>query len=384
MGQIWHKRVAAAILNSSGELLVGKKIWRREQTWQCAGGAMEDNGETPLQAATRCTLDQLGLTSTQIIPISVMTDMEAVQCRVAHDEGSVGAMVYWALFRCADAHGDRQASAVCSLSGQSPFSVVSWQALENIAGTGSLSSSCRSMVLAVLQRWLVPHIHAYHKAITCVDFSGRWIRQQPRGSQRRHLVAALRARGHTAASAEKHLAAPYVLQYEREGSPGVWTVTAYTDDGVTPRRVLTYPLGDWEELHGINSTIFGEEPGVVPRRTVWLPEADADGADDSDYTSGVDSQLESDKQDTQSQVSLVSLEAAEVLGCGAEWCESRAGTLNPRQLAHVTTSMTTAGTEETSRYLYGGGRYMVLRRRFVAHTTAAIPYVSEEIFERAE
>mmetsp|Transcript_140700 Transcript_140700/g.448787 ORF Transcript_140700/g.448787 Transcript_140700/m.448787 type:complete len:181 (-) Transcript_140700:302-844(-) len=167
-----------------------------------------------------------------------------------------------------------------------------------------------------------------------VDFEGTWHRNAGRSAG---VAEALVARGHPREVADERSAAPYIQRWERTegGDVGVWTVTTFKTDGVTPRRTLVYPLGDWEEEYEGASTLFGgatTSPGepqrqTVPRHTSWESEPQAVGG-----------------------------------------------------LAHVTTSATLLGHEESRRFLADDGS-MVLRRMY-RETGSEEAAVSDEVFER--
>jgi hypothetical protein len=456
-GRRWQKCVRVAVVNSASQLLVVRcqdvnDVTEPEPSssdgggtaptaaqkdedavrlrWVFPAGPMHNDGETPLQAAGRVIHEQLGLTSEEVNPVASMLEIEAVlhECP-PHSNGCVGLHVAWCLFRCADAQGDRDASKMCQLDG-GRFTCVSWQNYDQLGsqidmgrGRGGTTPS------ATLCSWLRAHTRAHHRAVSGIDFSGRWARLEARGEALEALRQALEARGHSPEAAAQHAVANYVQAFARvnEGEDkegemegggkmgvgrdggGVWQVTSYAPDGITPRRVLRYPLGDWEELHGYNSTLFGAEPGVVPRRTMWLPEPDADdhtnisGCDGDgssrrsrrrqkqpategghDSTSVAGAALPTSTSFAQRARQLGSYEAAECLGLCGEWAARRAGVLAYGQLAHVTTSVTSLGVEEARRFMRGGR--LVLRRRFVRKSTGtdAVPVISEEIFSPVE
>ena len=57
--------------------------------------------------------------------------------------------------------------------------------------------------------------------------------------------------------------------------PGAWEVTTFQDDGATPRRVLTYPIGKFEEPFEGHSCLFAagsDKGGTALRESEWVKE----------------------------------------------------------------------------------------------------------------
>ena len=202
-----------------------------------------------------------------------------------------------------------------------------------------------------LQKWAVPIICEWSGAISRVDLSGKWERDVQLASP--GLVEALKARGHTEEEAAIKAREPYVQEYVRTDTAGVWRIRTYTGDGSRVRREHVYPLGAWEERFGPNETnvIFGAAGGVAQRWTAWLAEPDADGGGQEGGVAGGDGEC---------------LERQAAMGM-----------LTALQVAHVTVSETPLGFEETRRFLRKGR--LVLRRTF---TKAGEAFVSEEVFDR--
>ena len=202
-----------------------------------------------------------------------------------------------------------------------------------------------------LQKWAVPIICEWSGAISRVDLSGKWERDVQLASP--GLVEALKARGHTEEEAAIKAREPYVQEYVRTDTAGVWRIRTYTGDGSRVRREHVYPLGAWEERFGPNETnvIFGAAGGVAQRWTAWLAEPDADGGGREGGVAGGDGEC---------------LERQAAMGM-----------LTALQVAHVTVSETPLGFEETRRFLRKGR--LVLRRTF---TKAGEAFVSEEVFDR--
>mmetsp|Transcript_13901 Transcript_13901/g.21671 ORF Transcript_13901/g.21671 Transcript_13901/m.21671 type:complete len:120 (+) Transcript_13901:46-405(+) len=96
------------------------------------------------------------------------------------------------------------------------------------------------------------------------DFSGRWERDSTKNIP--EIKTYLEAHGHDPSTAEEHARAPYSQSWRRvEGD--VWEVTTYAADGLTPRRVLKYVIGKFEEPFEGNAIIFGKDAGIAQRET---------------------------------------------------------------------------------------------------------------------
>jgi len=181
---------------------------------------------------------------------------------------------------------------------------------------------------------------------------------------------------------------------------------------LNPRRHLTYHIGDWTETYLGSSTMFGDSKRVVTlrRRTVWLPEPDADPdggpcvlpppapASASAHADGAAS--------TASALpppGLV-LRTAHVLevGGGGSRSSSNGGGLGPDdvtevanellslvehaahansgQIAHSTLTHGPRGLEETRRFFRGG--HMVVRRIFAPANSPGTRFVHDELFKK--
>ena len=83
-GRRWRCCAGAAIINSSGQLLVGERI-KISGAWNCPQGGMDavsksGNPETALEAASREAFEEVGLrVDTHIVPIAAMSDDAAVK-----------------------------------------------------------------------------------------------------------------------------------------------------------------------------------------------------------------------------------------------------------------------------------------------------------------
>ena len=133
-----------------------------------------------------------------------------------------------------------------------------------------------------LGRAVVGEVSAFAAAGT--DFSGTWVRDNDASEG---LVEYLRAHGHPDKRAEQSASRVYVQTWERgngkgnEGGGGrdgrdealVWTVETQATNHLTGDREIsrriTYTLGAWEESFGGGSTLFGDRPGTVRRNTSW-------------------------------------------------------------------------------------------------------------------
>jgi len=326
-----------AILNSAGNLLVGERL-KIPGAWNCPQGGV-DEGETVGSAAEREVYEEVGLRAgVHIRAIAEMTE-EAVRYQAGgwlKKEGYAGQQLHWVLFRCTHAGGDADPSAMVDLSGlggeAAEFNEVRWVPIDDVvAGIWP----AKRLVYEALRDWVRGHDEAHKVACSAVDFTGRWARDVSAGT---NVAGALEARGHSKEEADRHATAPYVQTWARadDESAGAWRVTTFKTDGVTPRRELVYPLGEWMERYdestaGALLREHGPRGGEMRRRTAWLWEADAP---------------------------------------------------SPR-LAHVTVSQTPLGREETRRFLRDDGR-MVLRRTFteLGVVEAAETGRSEEVFGR--
>lgn len=111
------------------------------------------------------------------------------------------------------------------------------------------------------------------------DFEGTWTRVKPEAGsgeyeqQMRYMLA----HGHDEERAAKLITGGYVQSWAPGEEEGAWDTVTTKDDG--SQRVLTYPLGEWEETYEGKSDIFGEtaEKKVVVRNTqvVSTPKGEA-------------------------------------------------------------------------------------------------------------
>jgi len=337
-GRKWRMCAGVAILNSAGHILVGERL-KIAGAWNCPQGGV-DEGETVLQAAEREAHEEVGLrTGVQICTVAEMGEEAGVRYQAdgwLKKEGYAGQQLHWVLFRCVHADGDADPSTMVDLSGlggePAEFSAVRWAPIDEVV-EGMWPA--KRAPYEVLRGWARGHHEVHEAACLAVDFAGRWVRDASAGS---NVTGGLLARGHTEEEAERHATAPYVQTWARadEESTGAWRVTTFKTDGITPRRELVYPQGEWTEKFDAGTAgallrEYGPRGGEMRRRTVWLAEPDAP----------------------------------------------------PPRLAHVTVSQTPLGREETRRFLRADGR-MVLRRAFTerAATAPAEAGRSEEVFDR--
>lgn len=337
-GRKWRMCAGVAILNSAGHLLVGERL-KIAGAWNCPQGGV-DEGETVMQAAEREAYEEVGLRAgVQISTVAEMTEAAAVRYEAGgwlKKEGFAGQQLHWVLFRCAHADGDAEPSAMVELGGlggeAAEFRCVRWAPIDEVVA--GMWPAKRAPYEA-LRAWARSHQEGYEAACAGINFCGRWARDAAAGT---NVAGALVARGHSAEEAAAHASAPYVQAWSRaddEGA-GAYRVTTYKADGVTPRRELVYPLGEWTERYDAGTAgallrEHGPRGGEMHRRTAWLAEPDAP----------------------------------------------------PPGLAHVTVSQTPLGREETRRFLRADGR-MALRRVFTERGAAAASESgrSEEVFER--
>lgn len=341
-GERYRKCAAAAVLDSSGRLLVGERL-RQPGSWNAPQGGMNAEGmESVAEAASRELFEETGLTvEAHVVPVAAQESDEGAERYRAGgwlaEAGLSGQQLHWALFFAADARLDADAARACrlhGLGGEAPeFSQVKWAPLDEVVAQ---IWAAKRAPYARLQEWARPLVARRGAACASLDFSGTWARD---ASASVGVAEGLAARGQSAEDAARKAAAPYVQLWERSPEdPLHWFVTTYAADGVTPRRKLLYPTGEWDEEwghegapsgHTAPSTIFGADEGTVRRRTVYLAERSAD----------------------------------------AGW-------------AHSTLSQTPLGEEESRRYLEGGR--MLLRRSFwrSGDPPGSSPATSVEVFVR--
>ena len=340
--RFWAKRCVPVFANSNGDILVGHGLDGVSGCWsnQSPAGPSSDDPDS-MKSATDKLCKNFGIRKSMVSLVARADEKPPF--------GGSGETVRWCLYRCRDPEANHNPQAMFTSSAGAALKTgteaggVSWMPVKNLL---SKAPENKSPVYRAFKRWLSRHVLEWNCAVGSIDLSGRWEKDTARSVG---VCKALLARGHTeeaAATAEKNSS---VQDWVSAGTDGEWEVTAYDADGITPRRVLTYSLGEWEEFYGYGSALFGPYPGVVRRRTMWLPEPAAD-----------------------------QLRSLFIGGKG----ENDRGLVAATSLAHVTVTATELGLEESRRYLKDGN--LVLRRTFMAHgqPVDAAPVVSEEVFLR--
>lgn len=347
-GAKYRKCAAAAVIDSSGRMLIGERI-QIPGAWNAPQGGMDaENSESAAAAAAREAFEEVGITSTgEQAQVVLVASQESNEDAVRYEAGGwltkagfAGQQLHWALFYTSDAKLDAEPSRICELGGLGggapEFSQVKWAPIDEVIE--SMWEAKRKPYVS-LRDWARPFIGQRVAACTAIDFSGTWTRDSAASSG---VIAGLLARGQSAEEAGKKADLPYVQLWERSSEKTLeWFVTTFGSDGVTPRRKLLYLVGEWDEEWGHEgvpsghtrpSTLFGAAEGVVHRRTVYLAEQQADQG----------------------------------------W-------------AHSTLSPTPIGEEEARRYMKDGK--MMLRRTFwpnCAPAETVVPVVSTEVFTRRE
>ncbi|CAK0873714.1 unnamed protein product [Prorocentrum cordatum] len=277
-----HRLVAAAaaVLDSSGRLLV-REHPGQPGAWVCPQGgvgAEESSAESVAGAAARALLESTGLTEAHVVPAAAQGADEG--------DGAAERQLRWALFFVADAHLDADPARTCrprEAGGGAGEALaapcgVRWAPLDGVVAQAREEERA---LHARLQEWARPLLRQRGEGCAALDFSGTWTRTSAARAAK-GVVAGLLARGQSAEDAARKAASPYVQLWERSPEdPLHWVVTTYKADGVTPRRKLLYPTGEWDEEwghegapngHTAPSTIFGAACGKVRRRTVYLAE----------------------------------------------------------------------------------------------------------------
>lgn len=331
---------AAAVLNSQGNLLVGERT-SIKNAWQApqggVDGAWEENNhqeETIVQAASRELFEEMGLTVGEDVVLDSPDDCaQGIRYETTGTTnwltkaGFSGQELHWVLYRCIDGRGDQDSNLICDLTGQNgeapEFTQVAWRPISQVIE--EMWPAKRGPYEA-LQSILEESQSTWSQHCQDVDFAGTWSRDN---SLSQNLKAALQARGLPAEEAKQAAEGPYKQIWTAKESE--WTVTTYSDDGVTPRRTLLYLLGEWEETYQGKATLFGDsqddKPATLHRRTFYAPQGDT------------------------------------------------------ATVAHVTISKTPKGdTEESCRYR--DGDFFVLKRTFWAKDNVDKGVVSTEFFRR--
>ena len=338
-GLKWRLCAGAAVLNSKNQLLIGERIGK-PGSWQAPQGGVDGGPEpeTIAEAASRELYEEVGLRNNDHVLLEkIDCDLPTLKCKYKttgtgswlEKEGFVGQELNWVIFRCANSNLEcdpSQLSKLSGLNGEAPeFSAVRWESLDWVVDN---VWEKKARPYKVLREALQPLMKRWDERCGSPLFSGRWARDASRSDG---VVEALVARGLSEEKAKLKAEEPYIQDWLQHRDNREWSVLTYDIDGITPRRELLYPLGDFEELYEGESTLFGgTDGGVVKRRCFYLAEADADES-------------------------------------------------NP--IAHVTVSETPRGREESLRYIKNGE--LILRRTFWHYAWRQDKVVSTEVFVRS-
>ena len=339
-GSKWRLCAGCAVFNSKNELLIGERIGK-PGWWQAPQGgvdaSVDGNGvmETVTAAAVRELYEEVGLEAGKHVLLEkVYSESIPIKCRYKtggtgswlEKAGFEGQELNWVIFRCADSSLECDPSMTCNLSGlngeSAEFSSVKWMSLDSVianvweAKRGPYEA-LRAGSAHVMENW--------EGCCSQIDLVGKWTRDSKRSEG---LVEALIARGISEENAVKSAADPYMQKWERLNGDGrEFKVLTYDKDTDTIRRELVYPIGTFTESYEGKSTLFGgSDGGSIKRQCFYLAEKDADN-----------------------------------------------------EIAHVTTSITPRGREESRRYTKNGE--LILHRSFWK-STGADKVVSTEVFTR--
>ena len=333
-GLKWRLCAGAAVFNSKNELLIGERIGN-PGAWQWPQGGVDggSKSETVTEAAIRELYEEVGLEVDNHVMVKEVKD--AIKCRYStkgtgswmEEEGFAGQELNWIVFRCTDVNLECDPASVCRLTGlngeSAEFSAVRWASLDSVLD--SIWEAKRGPY-EELQKATKPLMKQWDNACREMDLEGKWSRDS---SKSIGVAEGLIARGCTEERATARANEKYIQSWKRsQQDRRAFQVTTYEEDGVTSRRELLYPMGKFEEAYEGKSILFGgDDGGVVKRHCFYLAKADADG-----------------------------------------------------QIAHVTTSETPRGREESMRYLKDGN--MILQRSFW-HSWRTDKFVSTEVFSRS-
>lgn len=337
-GLWWRLCAGAAVLNSKNEILIGERVGK-PGSWQTPQGGVDggDRPESVTDAAIRELYEEVGIVhGKHVLLDKFYGDTTSIKARYETDgtrswlekEGFAGQELNWVIFRCADSDLERDPSLVCNLSGlngeKPEFTSVRWERMDWI-----VQNVWEKKVppYRVLKESCIPLMKRWEEKCSEIGLEGRWARDSTRSVS---VVEGLMARGLSEAEAKDKLEEPYIQCWTRHAQDRrEWIVKTLGDDGYTARRELHYPLGEFEEKYEGASTLFGGTGGgVVKRCCFYLAENDADD-----------------------------------------------------QIAHVTTSETLRGREESKRYIKNGE--LILKRSFVDHFLKGTDrVVSTELFIR--
>lgn len=338
-GSKWRLCAGAAVLNSKNQLLIGERIGK-PGSWQAPQGGVDGGPkpETITEAATRELYEEVGLKYKEHVLLEkIDCELPTLKCKYRttgtgswlEKEGFVGQELNWVIFRCADSNlecNPSQCNILSGLNGEArEFSAVRWESIDWVVKN---VWEKKAQPYKVLREALQPLVKQWDERCGSPLFSGRWSRDASRSVG---VIEGLVARGLPEEKAKLKAEEPYIQDWLQHRDNREWSVLTYEADGVTPRRELLYPLGEFEETYEGVSTLFGgTNGGVVKRRCFYLAEADADES-------------------------------------------------NP--IAHVTVSETSRGREESVRYIKNGELFL---RRTFWHNWRKDKFVSTEVFVRNE
>lgn len=289
-----------------------------------------DENESIAEAATRELYEEVGLKVDKHV-ILEPNDLSQIKCKYStagsnswlEKEGYAGQELNFVIMRCSDPELERDPGAVCTLTGlngeSQEFTAVKWESLDWVVENVWKQ---KRQPYEALREGASPLMKEWDERCRSFKADGRWSRDSARCTG---VVEALVSRGLSEEAATKSAEAPYVQVWEIAEDRREWMVTTFEEDGVTPRRKLLYPMGDFSERFS-KSTLFGEGSSEVQRSCFYLASKFADDG-----------------------------------------------------ISHVTVSTTPRGVEESHRYLKDGA--MVLRRVFVRSATSE-KVESTEIFRK--
>ncbi|KAL7515994.1 hypothetical protein ACHAWX_001054, partial [Stephanocyclus meneghinianus] len=340
-GLKWRLCAGAAVFNSKNEILVGERIGKKG-SWQAPQGGVDasvgKNGklETFTDAAIRELFEEVGLeTGKHVLLEKIDPEITPIKCQYTttgtgswlENEGFSGQELNWIIFRCVDSTLECNPSLSCTLSGlngeSAEFNSVRWVSLdwvvENVwSGKRGPYEKLKDFYPQIIKTW--------ETRCSEVDFNGKWSRESERSVG---LFDALVSRGASEEKATTSASEPYVQIWQRldDSRKLDFKVLTFDKDTESIRRELIYPLGKFTEAYEGTSMLFGGvDGGLIQRECFYLAEPDAD-----------------------------------------------------EEIAHVTTSVTPRGREESRRYLKNGE--LILRRSFW-HTGRMEEVVSTEVFVR--
>ena len=287
-GLKWRLCAGAAVFNSKNEILIGERIGK-PGSWQTPQGGVDggDKPESVTDAAIRELYEEVGLEFGKHVLLERIENNDAIKCQYKTEgtgswlekQGFAGQELNWVIFRCASSELEQDPSAVCNLNGlngeKPEFTSVRWAPLDWIVNN---VWEKKKQPYEILQEACIPILKRWDERCSQdLDFEGRWTRDATRNV---NVKEGLMARGLSEERATLKASEPYNQEWEKDASkPKEWTVKTYSDEFVTPRRVLKYPMGEFTEVYeGYvgGSTLFGGEEGELKRCCFYLANEDAD------------------------------------------------------------------------------------------------------------